>query len=118
MTNEKLNTLLYEKMRTEQEKYRSWLLGQPVGEVLNHAYEYTMREDILLSLESHNLTDEQAKALLRASCPLGDVFKEWENRETNHMDNIRDTIEARANIVLERRREITLQRVKNSERER
>ena len=41
-----LNTALYEKMATEQEKYRDWLKSQPPEEVLNHAYEYTIREDI------------------------------------------------------------------------
>ena len=51
MTNEELNTALYEKMFAEQEKYRAWLLSQPPEEILNHTYEYTMREDILLSLE-------------------------------------------------------------------
>lgn len=45
MTNEELNTALYEKMFAEQEKYRAWLLSQPPEEILNHTYEYTMRED-------------------------------------------------------------------------
>lgn len=44
MTNEELNTKLYEKMFAEQETYRDWLLSQPAAEVLNHTYEYTMRE--------------------------------------------------------------------------
>lgn len=36
MTNEELNTALYQKMFAEQEKYRDWLLSQPASEVLNH----------------------------------------------------------------------------------
>ena len=62
MTNEELNTALYEKMFAEQETYRAWLLSQPPEEILNHAYEYTVREDILMSMEYHNLPDAQAKA--------------------------------------------------------
>ena len=42
MTNEELNTKLYETMFAEQEKYREWLLSQPPEEILNHTYEYTM----------------------------------------------------------------------------
>ena len=53
MTNEELNTRLYEKMFAEQEQFRDWLLSQPPAEILNHAYEYTVREDILMSLEYH-----------------------------------------------------------------
>ena len=63
MTNEELNTALYEKMFAEQEQYRAWLLSQPPAEILKHTYEYTVREDILLALEYHDLPDARAKAL-------------------------------------------------------
>lgn len=46
MDNEKLNTKVYEKAFSEQEKFRKWLLAQPPEEILNHAYEYTSREDL------------------------------------------------------------------------
>lgn len=100
MTNEELNTKLFEKMFAEQEKYRSWLLTLSSEEMLNHAYEYVMREDILLALEYHDLTDGQAKALLKSPVPLADVFKDWEKRETGHMEDIWETIESRANAVI------------------
>lgn len=70
MINEELNTALYEKMFAEQETYRAWLLSQPPEEILNHAYEYTVREDILMSLEYHDLPDAQARALLKSPSPL------------------------------------------------
>ena len=100
MTNEELNTKLYEKVFTEQEKYREWLLSQPPEEILNHTYEYTMREDILLSFEYNDLSDRQCNALLKSPSPLADVFKDWEKRESSHMDEIFDTISSRANAVL------------------
>lgn len=39
MTNEELNTQLYQKMFAEQEKYRDWLLTLAPEEILNHTYE-------------------------------------------------------------------------------
>lgn len=69
MTNDELNTALYEKMFAEQETYRAWLLSQPSEEILNHTYEYTVREDILLSMEYNDLPDAQAKALLKSPTP-------------------------------------------------
>ena len=36
MTNEELNTVLYEKMFAEQETYRAWLLSQTPEEILKH----------------------------------------------------------------------------------
>lgn len=59
-----------------------------------------MREDIVIALEYHNLSDKQCKELLKSPCPLGDVFKDFERRETDHMEDICDTIECRANDVI------------------
>lgn len=79
------NALLYDKMKAEQDKYRDWLLNQPPEEILNHTYEYTMREDIVMCMEELELSPKQAKALLRSPCPLDDVYKEFKDREVEHM---------------------------------
>ena len=96
MTNEELNTRLYEKMFAEQERFRDWLLSQPPAEILNHAYEYTMREDILMSLEYNDLEDSQARALLKSGKPLKQIFERWENQETSYMDTVWDTVQEQA----------------------
>ena len=96
MTNEELNTRLYEKMFVEQEQFRDWLLSQPAAEILNHAYEYTVREDILMSLEYHDLEDSQARALLKSGKPLKQIFERWENQETSYMDTVWDTVQEQA----------------------
>ena len=104
MTNEERNTALYQKMFAEQESFRDWLKGQPPEEILNHAYEYTIREDILLSLEYHKLSDAQADALMKSPSPLADVFRDFEKRETDHMETIWDCLESRADTILEEQR--------------
>ena len=96
MINEERNTALYEKMFAEQETYRAWLLTQPPEEILKHTYEYTVREDILMSLECNNLPDAQARPLLRSPSPLADVFAERESQETSYMEEIWNTVENRA----------------------
>ena len=96
MTNEELNSKLYEKMFAEQEQFRDWLLSQPAAEILNHAYEYTVREDILMSLEYNDLEDSQARALLKSGKPLKQIFERWEDKETSHMENIWDTVQEQA----------------------
>ena len=101
MTNEEKDTALYEKLFAEQDAYREWLLSQSPEEILDHAYEYVIREDILLSLEENDLTDEQADALLGEETPLADVFCEFEKKETDHMWVIFDSLEKRADAVLE-----------------
>ena len=96
MNTNDLNTALYEKMAAEQDKYRDWLKSQPPAEVLNHAYEYTVREDIVMAMEELELTDTQAQALLDSPTPLADVYRYFEKLETGYMDVIRDSIENRA----------------------
>ena len=96
MNTNDLNTALYEKMAAEQDKYRDWLKSQPPAEVLNHAYEYTVREDIVMAMEELELTATQAQALLDSPTPLADVYRYFEKLETGHMDVIRDSIENRA----------------------
>ena len=55
------NALLYDKMKAEQDKYRDWLLSQPPEEILNHTYEYTMREDIVVCMEELELSPKQER---------------------------------------------------------
>ena len=101
MENEKWSTKLYEKMSAEQDSFRDWLKSQPPETILNHAYEYSVREDILMAMELHDLTDEQAKALLSSPAPLGDVFHFFEKIETDHMDIVWDCVEIQANDIME-----------------
>ena len=77
MTPEEMNTQLYEKLTAEQAKYRDWLMGQPPEEILNHAYEYAVREDILAAAE---LMDMQSGLPLRPVCPQGMGGVSWPGR--------------------------------------
>ena len=94
MNNEKLNTALYHKMEREQDKYCKWLVQCPPEEILSHAYEYAVREDILMAMEELNLPDDQAMALLKQRGPLDDVFKDFSNLETAYMETVRGAIES------------------------
>ena len=101
MTQAVLNTQLYQKMFAEQEQFKEELMQLPPGEILQKAYEYVCREDILLSLEYNDLSPKQAKALLKSPTPLADVFKKWDSWEGNHhMENIWNAVEAHANEVV------------------
>ena len=102
MSETDYNAHLYEKMKAAQDKYRDWLVRQEPSGILEHTYEYTIREDIVMCMEELELEPEKAKALLRSPCPLSDVYKEFQDRETEYMDTIRDSIETRANDVLKR----------------
>ena len=105
MTNPDLLTKLYQRISTEQVRYRDWLLGQPPADILNHAAEYTVREDIVMEMSELELSEAQAKALLRSKTPLADIYKEWDKMETHHVDDVREVIEARADTVIQAEKE-------------
>lgn len=101
MTQAVLNTQLYQKMFAEQAHFKDWLLTQTPEEVLNHAYEYTCREDILLSLEYNDLSNEQCQAMLKSAHPLQDAFDAWEKHEGSHMAEVQSIIERCADTAIQ-----------------
>ena len=103
---ERLTSNLYEKMRAEQNKYRSWLEAQSPEDILNHAHEYTVREDIMTLLENNHLEAAQAEALLASSTPLADLYKKWGELGFNSMSDIWDCIESRANDVIQQQEKL------------
>lgn len=91
--NEELKNTLLDKLSREQDKYRDWLKGQPPEEILHHSYEYTVREDILMSMEELTLSEAEARALLLSPSPMAILYGKFSDLETGYMDTIRDSIE-------------------------
>lgn len=104
--NEALQQSLYDKLSREQDKYRDWLKGQPPEEILHHSYEYTVREDILMSMEELTLSDAETRALLLSPSPMAILYDKFSDLETGYMDTIRDSIEDTAKDEAKRLREL------------
>lgn len=81
---EQSNNELFAKMKAEQAEYKAQLLAMPPEEILKHTWEYTAREDILDALDSWNLPEEQARALLKSPSPLADVVKEYRDQDVDN----------------------------------
>ena len=97
MADTELSSKLYEKVSAEQDKFRAWLMDQPPADILNHAVEYAVREDILMEIEALELPDEQARALLASPDTMADIYKTFSKMaDTGHMDVVRESIEYRA----------------------
>ncbi len=102
------NMALYQKMFAEQEKFRDWLVTLPPEEILHHAYEYIVREDILMAHENNDLTATQAAALFESREPLADIFRKYEHTDSDYMETIWNCIEERADELLYAFRETPL----------
>lgn len=92
MNLKKRHNRLYEKLTNDQLLFKNWLLEQEPEEILNHTYEYTVREDIIFAFEAMELEDEYVAALLLSPCPLQDIYENYRKKETDYMDDIRCSI--------------------------
>ena len=86
MDNAAINAKLYAKMEESFQDFSNWLLKQQPEEILNHAYEYATKADILAVMETTDLDEAQANALLALDDPLDAVSKEFGDSSSNSMD--------------------------------
>lgn len=54
---------VFNRMSSELNKFKDWLLTQPPEEILNHAYEYTTKNDIIAYFECVELSKDESDPL-------------------------------------------------------
>ena len=86
MDTREVNIILRKKARAELTILRKQLLAQSPQEVLDRAYEYATKSDMVTLINETEFSSEQAKALLRRPRLLNSLFKEYSNHSSNSMD--------------------------------
>lgn len=109
MTTEEWNVKLYKQAESEMAQFTDWLSQQPAREILSHAYEYTVKSDILMTLENVDFTMEQCRALLQSTSLLEDLYKGADKIDLSVLDILQDCIENRADTILKAQQEKTQQ---------
>lgn len=97
---------LFDKATAEQDAYRAWLLTRPPEEILDHAYEYATREDIVMMLDNMNLSEKEARALLHLTRPVTDIYTSFNKTDVTLMSALEETASERANELLAKQREV------------
>lgn len=97
---ENMNNELAQIMLTELNEFRASLLAMPPEEILKNAWKYTAMEDIVDALDSWELTEKQAWALLKSSSPLAEVTEEYRDQDVDN-DRIIDAFEETAKRYME-----------------
>lgn len=100
MSTVSLQDELYEKMSAEHEAFKQELLTKSPTEILDAAYRYAMYEDILMEIDTMDLTDNQCSALLESKSPMALIFDRFQDMETDHMERIYDAIEEEAKSLI------------------
>ena len=93
---EKLVDALSDKMHMEQDKFREELLKKSPEEILNGAYSYWMREDIIIAVEGRHLSDEALSTLLKLDNPLSAAYQEFLDTDHDTLEPLVDSIESLA----------------------
>ena len=104
-----LKEQLIEKMEAEFEHFHSWLLEQPPEEILDLAYDYLTKQDILMNLEDTDLSPAQIETMLRSHCPLEDVLRDcFHIDQSDYNYTLKVLIDQRADIEMEKQRAIPI----------
>ena len=104
-----LKEQLIEKMEAEFEHFHSWLLEQPPEEILDLAYDYLTKQDILMNLEDTELSPAQIETMLRSPCPLEDVLRDcFHIDQSDYNYTLKVLIDQRADMEMEKQRAIPI----------
>ena len=104
-----LKEQLIEKMEAEFEHFHSWLLEQPPEEILDLAYDYLTKQDILMNLEDTDLSPAQIETMLRSPCPLEDVLRDcFHIDQADYNYTLKVLIDQRADMEMEKQRAIPI----------
>ena len=94
-----MNANLYGKMEETFQDFTNWLLKQSPEVILDHAYEYSIKENILLVFEYNDLEETQVKALLAVDDPLDLLYNHLEDSATISLEALRSLIEEKADAL-------------------
>lgn len=100
MSEEALHMALLEKMGEEQITFRAQLLNEPPEEILEHAFEYSTREEILSMMQWRTLDAPRYIALLASPAPLGALYAHY-HRDIEREECLRASIDAKIEFMVE-----------------
>ena len=83
-----MQQILLERMQHEYDEFIDGLTMKPVEDIIDAAYEKVSKEDILIAVETGNLSPGQVRALLREGYPLDGCYQRWLEEDINHMEDL------------------------------
>ena len=93
MIQKDYNTLLYDKMKSELDKFIAELKTKSPEQIIELAYELTIKEDLLSIFENTDFSQEEAKVLYSQKYPLDSLYQEWLSNDLTYMDQLRETVD-------------------------
>ncbi len=91
---------LIEKMRSEYNTFLDELSAKPPMQIIESSYEKVFKEDLLLTVEDGEFSDEKIAALLTQEYPLDLLYQEWLDTDASYMDMLRDCVDDAADTLI------------------
>ena len=89
-----LSDQLFFKMKKELDTFKADLMTKPPQDILNAAYELTIKEDLLCIFEMEDrFSEKECRALLKCKAPLDYLYQEWMDTDVTYMDVLRDSVQ-------------------------
>ncbi len=107
MSEEALHMALLEKMEEEQAAFRAQLLNRTPEEILEHAFEYSAREEILSMMQWRTLDEPSYMVLLISPAPLADLYMQFYDMYMEREDFVRACIDMKTELMLENQENLT-----------
>lgn len=87
-----LNQKLTDKVQKELSAFREEMQGKPPQEIYDAAYQIALKNDIAECLSGTDYSPQAAKALMKSSNLLQEIYEEWLATDYSHMEDLHHTI--------------------------
>ncbi|NJE40332.1 DUF3848 domain-containing protein [Faecalicoccus pleomorphus] len=84
--------VLRTKVQKEYDDFIDGLMNSTNKDVIDHAYEKVIKEDLLICILNENLDKEKAKALSAKPYPLDYCYIEWLKNDCSNKEFLQDTV--------------------------
>lgn len=99
---EELSNKVYKKLESEFDMFKESCLSKTKEEIINSAYEITIKEEIVESFRKNSYDEEQYLALLENDNMLENIYQDWMNAESGIHIPIEESIDFYLNEIEEK----------------
>lgn len=96
--------LLVQKSNLEMKSFLTDLENKSPKEVIESAYELTMKNEMMFALKDDSLTNEQIKTLAKCDYPLEKCYRSWIKNDLSYTDILQASVAETANREIEYQR--------------
>lgn len=114
-SKEELKEKLIEKLEKELQDYKGFLRQKSPDEIIESAYELTVRTLIIGEMNGKNLDYYELKALIKQKDLLEELYEDWRNSDGSMGENISYEMDNSIKIIVDR---AVAEKVKNNKESR